>query len=268
MQEHFRLDGKAVVVTGGGRGLGRGMAHALAAAGAKVMIAARTQQQLDRTVQEIRDAGGIASSFRADVTDSAQVNAMIDACVTQFGGLDVVFANAGLGGGTDAEFWEYPDWAFDEILTNNLKSAFYTCRAASKVMVESGKGGVLVTTSSAGGYRASKRWAYGTAKGGVLSLTKVLSGALAPHNIRVNCISPGVVTQHDATDPLERARRAQQGSFMPINRLGEWWEMGPLAVYLASDASSYVTGQDFAIDGGMLNAGLAPVTYRPPQQIL
>lgn len=263
MQEQFRLDGKAIIVTGGGRGLGRGMAHALAAAGARVMIAARTQEQLDRTVQEIRDAGGIASSFSADVTDSAQVNAMVEACVREFGGVDVCFANAGMGGGTDAEFWEYPDWAFDEVLANNLKSAFYTCRAASKVMVESGKGGVLVTTSSAGGYRASKRWAYGTAKGGVLSLTKVLSGALAPHNIRVNCISPGIVAQRDAADEQERAQRVQQGSFMPANRLGEWWEVGPLAVYLASDASSYVTGQDFAIDGGMLNAGLAPVTYRP-----
>ncbi len=267
MLDQFRLDGKAVLVTGGGRGLGRGMAHALAAAGANVMIAARTQEQLDRTVQEIRDAGGTATAFSADMTDSAQVNAMVEACVREYGGLDVCIANAGMGGGVDAEFWEWPDSAFEEVLANNLKSAFYTCRAASKVMVESGKGGALITLSSAGGYRASKRWAYGTAKGGVLSLTKVLSGALAPHNIRVNCISPGIVAQRDPADDQERARRAQQGGFIPANRVGEWWEMGPLAVYLASDASSYVTGQDFAIDGGMLNAGLAPAKYRPHAEI-
>ncbi|MGE3855804.1 MAG: SDR family NAD(P)-dependent oxidoreductase [Dehalococcoidia bacterium] len=267
MQEQFRLDGKSIIVTGGGRGLGRGMAHALAAAGAHVMIAARTQEQLDRTAQEIRDAGGTAVTFAGDMTDSAQVNAMVEACVREFGGLDACFANAGMGGGTDAEFWEYPDWAFDDVLNINLKSNFYTCRAASKVMVEQGRGGVLVLTSSAGGYRASKRWAYATAKGGVLSLTKVMSGLLAGHDIRVNCISPGIVAQRDPADEQEAARRAQQGTFFPANRVGEWWEMGPLAVYLASDASSYVTGQDFAIDGGMMNAGLAPVRYTPHHEI-
>lgn len=267
MQEQFRLDGKVIIVTGGGRGLGRGMAHALAGAGAKVLLAARTQEQLDRTAQEIRDAGGVASTFAGDMTDSAQVDAMVAACVREFGGLDGCFANAGMGGGTDDEFWEYPDWAFDDVLARNLKSNFYTCRAASKVLVEQGRGGFLVLTSSAGGYRASKRWAYATAKGGVLSLTKVLSGMLAAHDIRVNCISPGIVAQRDPVDEQEAARRAQQGTFFPANRVGEWWEMGPLAVWLASDASSYVTGEDVAIDGGMMNAGLAPVFYRPAHEI-
>jgi len=267
LQERFRLDGKVVLVTGGGRGLGRGMAHALAAAGAQVMLAARTQEQLDATVQEIRDAGGIASSFRADVTDSAQVDAMIDACIAEFGGLDVVFANAGIGGGTDAEFWDYPDWAFDEVVKINLNSAVYTCRAATKAMIERGTGGVLVVTSSVAAYRASRRWAYAVAKGGVLSLMKVLSGLLAPHNIRVNCITPGVVSQRDVRDEREQAEWDQRGSFFPVKRLGEWWEMGPLAVYLASDASAYVTGQDFLIDGGMVNAGIAPMSYRPHHEI-
>ncbi len=261
--EKFELEGKIIVVTGGGRGLGRGMAHALAGAGAKVMIAARSQDQLDRTVQEIRSTGGVASAFRTDVTDSRQVDALIGACLREFGGLDVVFANAGIGGGTDAEFWNYPDWAFDDVLAVNLKSTFYTCRAASRAMIEQRRGGVLVTTSSAGALRASKRWAYATAKGGVLSLTKALAGMLAVHGIRVNCIVPGIVQQDDPPTAQERAVRARRGAFTPARRMGEWWEMGPLAVLLASDASSCITGEDFTIDGGMLNAGLAPVSYRP-----
>jgi NAD(P)-dependent dehydrogenase (short-subunit alcohol dehydrogenase family) len=263
----FDLDGKAIVVTGGGRGLGRGMARALAEAGARVMLAARTQEQLDRTVQEIRDRGGVATALRTDVTDSSQVDALIAACIREFGRLDVVFANAGVGGGTDAEFWEYPDWAFEDVLAVNLKSAFYTCRAASRAMIAEGRGGVLVTTSSAGGLRASKRWAYAVAKGGVLSLTKVMAGMLATHGIRVNCIVPGIVQQDDPHTEPERAARARRGAFTPAMRLGEWWEVGPLAVFLASDASSYITGQNFFIDGGMLNGGLAPVSYRPHHEL-
>lgn len=267
MPQEFRLDGKVVLVTGGGRGLGRGMALALADAGASVMIAARTQEQLDRTVQEIRDAGGTAAAFRADVTDSAQVDAMVAACVAEFGGLDICFANAGIGGGTDAEFWEYPDWAFEDVMNVNLKSAFYTCRAAAKSMIERETGGVLVVVSSVAAYRASRRWDYGIAKGGVLAMMNTLSGILAPRGIRVNCITPGVVMQTDPADDRERAERAQRGTFFPVNRVGEWWEMGPLAVYLASDASRYVTGHDFLIDGGMVNAGIAPAAYAPHHEI-
>lgn len=267
MQEQFRLDGKVVLVSGGSRGLGRGLAHAVAAAGANVMIAARGQDQLDATVEELRAAGGIAASFRADVTDSAQVNAMVAACVQEYGALDVVFANVGGSDETDADFWDYPDEAFQKVLDTNLTSVFSTCRAAAKVMVESGRGGVIIPTSSVGAYRASKRWASAVAKGGVVSLTKVLSGMLAPHGIRVNSICPGILQKDEPQTDRDRGERAQRGGFVPVDRMGEWWELGALAVYLASDASSYVTGQDFAVDGGMLNAGIAPVRYRPHHEI-
>ena len=156
MQEQFRLDGKVVLVTGGSHGLGRGMALALAGAGASVMIAARTQERLDDTVREIREAGGIAAAVRADVTDSAQVNAMVAACVAEFGALDVVFANVGSSTASDADFWDYTDEAFRELLDMNLTSSFYTCRAAAKVMVESGRGGVIVTTSPVGLYQIGR----------------------------------------------------------------------------------------------------------------
>lgn len=264
--ERFDLDGKAIVVTGGGRGLGRGMAHALSEAGARVMLAARTQSQLDATAEEIRSRGGAVATFAADVTDSKQVDALVAACVREYGRIDVMFANAGGGGGPNVDFWEYPDDAFEQVLATNLKSTFYSCRAASKAMVEQGTGGVLVTTASGTALRGNRGFAYPTAKGGVISLTKSMATMLAGHNIRANCIVPGYVSQNDPKDEQEREQRAQRGTFMPVQRLGEWWELGPLAVFLASEASSYITGETYIIDGGGLAGGLGPIKFRPQHE--
>ncbi|MDG1840283.1 MAG: SDR family NAD(P)-dependent oxidoreductase [Dehalococcoidia bacterium] len=261
--ELFDLANKVVCVTGGGRGLGRGMAMALADAGAQVMVASRTQKQLDNVVQEINSAGGTADSFSFDATDSEQVDGLVTRCVETFGRLDVMFANAGIGGGTDAEFWEYPDWAFDGELDTNLKSAFYTCRAASNQMIKQGSGGVLVTTASGTALRGNKNFPYPTAKGGVISFTKSLATMLYAHGIRSNCIIPGFVSQGPAKSDQEKAFREQRGTFIPARRLGEWWELGPLAVFLASEASSYVTGGSFVIDGGGLAGGLGPTGFKP-----
>jgi NAD(P)-dependent dehydrogenase (short-subunit alcohol dehydrogenase family) len=265
--ERFDLDGKAIVVTGGGRGLGRGMAHALAEAGARLVLAARTQSQLDATAAEIRAQGGTVIGVPTDVTDSKQVDALVAACVREYGRIDVLFANAGGGGGPDADFWEYPDDAFDQVLATNLKSTFYSCRAAAKAMVGQGTGGVLVTTSSGTALRGNRNFAYPTAKGGVISLTKSMATMLAGHNIRANCIIPGYVSQNDPKDEQDRAQRAQRGTFMPVQRLGEWWELGPLAVFLASEASSYITGETYIIDGGGLAGGLGPIKFRPQHEL-
>jgi NAD(P)-dependent dehydrogenase (short-subunit alcohol dehydrogenase family) len=266
MLETLELDGKTVIVTGGGRGLGRAMAKALAEAGAQVVVAARTQEQLDETVQEIKDAGGEAMSVRTDVTDSAQVDALVAAAVQAYGKLDVMFANAGIGGGTNAEFWDYPDWAFEEVLAVNLKSAFYSGRAAAKQMVAQGTGGVIVNTASGTALRGNKGFAYPTAKGGVISLTKSEATTLWPQGIRANVIVPGFVSQRPPRDEAEAAFRKQRGSFIPVHRLGEWWELGPLAVFLASDASKYITGNEFIIDGGGLAGGLGPVGFEPQHE--
>lgn len=263
MLERFDLDGKAIVVTGGGRGLGRGMAMALAEAGANVMVASRTEEQLASVVQEIQAAGGTASYFAFDATDSAKTDELVQACVREYGQIDVMFANAGIGGGTNDDFWEYPDWAFEEVLATNLKSSFYSCRAASAQMIKQGTGGVLVTTASGTALRGNRGFAYPTAKGGVISLTKSMATMLAGHHIRANCIVPGYVSQRPPTSDQERAQREQRGLFMPVQRLGEWWEMGPLAIFLASEASSYVTGGQFIIDGGGLAGGLGPIAFRP-----
>lgn len=264
MLETLRLDGRAVVVTGSGRGLGKAMAKALAAAGASVVCCARTREQIDETVKEITDDGGTAIAQRCDVTDSAQVDQVVDRCVDEFGKIDVMIANAG-GGGVrgDWEFWEYPDDAFEAVLATNLKSNFYCARAAAKHMVERGEGGVIIHTASGTALRGNRAFAYPTAKGGQISLTKSTATMLAPHNIRVNTIIPGFVAQGPAQSDREEQLRAQRGARIPVRRLGEWWELGPLAVFLASDASSYITGQSFIIDGGGLAGGLGPVEFVP-----
>lgn len=264
MLERFNLQGRSIVVTGGGRGLGRGMALALAAAGAKVMVAARTEAQLLGVVDEIREAGGTATHFVYDATSEADADALVAAAVGEYGRLDVMFANAGGGGGNvPNEFWDYPTDAFEDVLATNLKSAFYACRAASKQMIEQGDGGIVVPTASGTAMRGNRTFAYPTAKGGVVSLAKSMATMLGPHGIRANCIVPGYVSQRPPADDRERAEREQRGHFIPVDRLGEWWELGPLAVFLASDASSYITGQTFIIDGGGLAGGLGPAGFRP-----
>lgn len=263
MLETLELDGRAIVVTGSGRGLGRAMALALAEAGASIVCAARTQEQIDSTVAEIAGQGGSAIAVRADVTDSKQVNAIVDACVAEYGKIDVMFANAGIGGGVNAEFWDYPDDAFEEVLAVNLKSNFYSSRAAAKAMVDQGGGGVIVNTASGTALRGNRGFAYPTAKGGVISLTKSMATMLWAHGIRANVIVPGYVSQRPAANAEEQQIRENRGQFVPVRRLGEWWELGPLAVFLASDASSYITGQQFIIDGGGLAGGLGPTPFAP-----
>ncbi len=264
MLESLGLEGRAAVVTGAGRGLGKAMAKALAEAGAQVVVAARTEAQVEATVAEIRAAGGTALPFLCDVTDSARVNALVDHCVDSYGQIDIMIANAGGGGVSGSwEFWEYPDEAFEQVLATNLKSNFYCARAAARYMVDRGAGGSIIHTASGTAMRGNQSFAYPTAKGGQLSLVKSTATMLAPYQIRVNSIVPGFVAQREAESEQEEQIRAQRGARIPVRRLGEWWELGPLAVYLASDASAYVTGQSFIIDGGGLAGGLGPVDFAP-----
>ena len=263
----LRLDGKAAVVTGAGRGLGRAMAQALARAGARVVCAARTAVQIERTANRIVEDGGEAIAVVADVSDSAQVDACVRACVEKFGQIDVMVANAGGGVGENRPFWEYSDELFEQVLAVNLKGTFYSGRAAARAMVERGQGGAIINVASGTALRGYKDFAYPTAKGGVISLTKSEATMLGEHGIRANVIVPGFVSQEPAADEQETEDRAARGARIPVRRLGEWWELGPLAVYLASDASRYITGQSFVIDGGGLAGGLGPVSFAPRQAL-
>jgi NAD(P)-dependent dehydrogenase (short-subunit alcohol dehydrogenase family) len=267
--ERLRLDGKTAIVTGAGRGLGKAMAKALAQAGAELVCAARTMTQIDATGQEIRAAGGQAIAVPADVTDSAQVNHLVDTCIEAYGKLDIMVANAGGGGGSRGnwEFWEYPDEAFEETLATNLKSNFYCNRAAARHMVARGAGGVIINVASGTALRGNRQFAYPTAKGGVISLTKSVATILGTHKIRANVIIPGFVLKGPPANEGEAELAKQRGQMVPVRRLGEWWELGPLCVFLASDASSYITGQSFIIDGGGLAGGLGPTGFVPHHRL-
>jgi NAD(P)-dependent dehydrogenase (short-subunit alcohol dehydrogenase family) len=241
------------------------MALALAKAGADVVAAARTEAQIEATAAEIEELGRRALAVPTDVRDSRQVDRLITRCLDEFGRIDVMLSNAGIGerwaAGKELGAISDDDWRTS--VTLNLSSAFYCARAASRPMIEQG-GGVIINLSSGTALRGFPQdMAYNAAKAGVLSLTKSLALMLARHNIRVNCIIPGFVSQAPAVTPEEAEQRRQRARFIPVQRLGEAWELGPLAVFLASDASSYLTGQGIAIDGGGLAGGYAPVGFAP-----
>ena len=267
--ERTRLDGKVAIVTGGGRGLGKAMATSLAEAGAEVCLAARTESQLREAAEEIEEMSGKeALLVPTDIRDSAQCTALIERTRAHFGRLDILMNNAGIGDrrGGGARIWEWTDEDWRDTIDVNLSGTFYCSRAAAKVLIEQDQGGAIVNVASGTALRSSPQsFGYATAKGGVISFTKSLSGLLIGHNVRVNCIVPGFVAQAPPRDEEDRGRRVERGKFITARRLGEAWELGPLAVYLCSDAAGYMTGETFIIDGGGLAGGIAPTGYKPDE---
>jgi NAD(P)-dependent dehydrogenase (short-subunit alcohol dehydrogenase family) len=267
--KEFSLEGKSAVVTGGGSGLGKAMCLALARAGADVAIAARRPGPINEVAAEIRDYGRKALAVPTDVIDSKQVNSLIETAITEFGKVDILVNNAGIAKGVDPSghdvlgppakaIWELTDedWAYS--INTNLTGAFYCCRAVAKHMLER-KSGKVINVSSMGAIRAVKgNFGYNTAKGGVISFTRTLAITWAVDNIQVNCITPGYLPVID-TEPEVRERIER---FFPMGRYGDPREIGPLAVYLASSASDYVTGQCFNIDG-VAGVSYAPTGYIP-----
>ena len=266
--EKLRLDGpprKVVIVTGGSRGLGKAMAISLAEAGADICIASRTLSQLESAAAEIKAAGGREPLIvPTNVQSAAECNALIESTVERFGRLDVMLNNAGIGdrrgAGNRIQDLDDADWL--DTIEVNLHSAFYCSRAAVRQFLKQGPGGIIVNVASGTALRSfPQSMGYAAAKAGVISLTKSLAAQLVGEDIRVNCIIPGFVAQAPAADADEAAMRKQRGRFITARRLGEAWELGPLAVFLCSDASSYVTGESFSIDGGGLAGGIAPTGY-------
>lgn len=245
----FRLDNKIALITGGGRGLGRAIALAFAEQGADVAIASRTLEQLNETAALIRAQGRRALAIEADVSHSASVTQMVETARRAFGRLDVLVNCAGVGWAE--RLAEMSDSTFDWIVKTNLYGTFYCCREVLRGMIEQQSGSIINIASVAGVKGVPGLGAYGASKAGVIALTKVLAMENTRYNIRVNAIAPGYFrTDMNAAvldDPEVGPKIIRR---IPMRRAGDPQEIGGLAVYLASDEASFVTGEVYFISGG------------------
>lgn len=261
MLESLKMEGKTVIVTGGGTGLGKAMALALARAGANVVVAARRLQPIQETAGEVRALGRRALPAQTDVTDTEQVGSMVEHAKEEFGRIDVLINNAGIvREHRPKPIWEITDEEWRVGIDVNLSSAFYCARAVARDMVERGSGKIINVASGLGFRGGRDNYMYGAAKGGIINLTRVIATSLSRYGVIATCIVPGFVTTRDPDPDSPRAPRAP---FIPMGRTGVPEEIGPLAVYLASDASNYTNGDFFVLDGGGLAGGYAPTGYAP-----
>ncbi len=250
--QQFSLAGKVAVVTGSSRGIGRAIAEGMAGAGAAVTVNGRNPETTQAVARGIAAAGGKSLAVPADVGKVADIERLIKSTVATFGRLDILVNSAGISPHyKPAETMTEAEW--DEVIAVNLKGVFLCCQAAGRVMIPQ-KSGRIINISSIGGQVALPRLiAYCAAKGGIDQLTRVLAVEWAPHHILVNAISPGYIDT-DLTKGLRQnpARRDALLRQVPLGRLGKPDEIAGAAIYLASDAASYVTGQTLDVDGGWL----------------
>ncbi|ELY65512.1 SDR family NAD(P)-dependent oxidoreductase [Natrinema versiforme] len=243
-----RLDGKRALVTGGTRGIGRGIAEGLAAAGATVGVNHPPGEAAaaDAVVESIERDGGDAVAFEADVSDADDVSEMIDAFESMLGPIDVLVNNAGIL--TQSPLAEMPVEMWDETMAVDLRGVFLTTRFALPGMLEAGNGSIVNVASQLGLEGGEELVHYSAAKGGVIAMTRALAREVAP-TVRVNAIAPGPVRTELLDDISEEWRDAKEAE-LPMDRLGTVNDVVPTAVFLASDESSYYTGQTLSPDGG------------------
>jgi NAD(P)-dependent dehydrogenase (short-subunit alcohol dehydrogenase family) len=260
--DRVALTGKVAIVTGGARGLGRGFAEGLAAFGARVVVADRKADAAEEAAAAIRAAGQEALAVTCDVREGDQVGALIERTVAECGGIDVLVNNVGgIYLGRDRPparpFLEMTEADWDDSYTLNLRTVFLCTSAVGRVMVQQGRGGSIISVASSEALRSAPNYApYAAYKAAIVNFTRTLALELAPHGIRVNCIAPDAIpTEALSRSFPELATDEAYRHHVPLGRAGTVDDVAGVAVFLASDLSSFVTGVTIPVEGGMLAAG-------------
>lgn len=248
--EMFQLDGRVALITGGTQGLGLAMARALAQAGADIIVTSRDQEKARQSAANLAaETGCRVVGLAVDVTDAQAIERMVEAALEAFGRIDILVNNAGINIRKPLEEFDEASW--DLVQGTNLKAPFLCARAVARHMKKQGSGRIINLASMLGQVALPERSAYCASKGGVIQLTKVLALELAAHNITVNAICPGPIAT-ELNIPVMNNPQANQFflNHIPLGRWGKPEELGGAIIFLASDASSFMTGATLTIDGG------------------
>lgn len=256
----FDLTGRVAIVTGGSIGLGRQMAEGLAEMGAHLVLCARKEERCQQAAEELRQLGVKAIAMSCDVTSPASIQDVVNKSLAQFGRIDVLINNAGISWGAPVEEMRLEDW--NKVIETNLTGTFLCSQAVGKVMIRQGRGGnsgggnsggKIINIASVAGLGGAPpelpAIGYHASKGGVIAFTKDLACKWAAHNIQVNAIAPGWFPTHMSNRVLEHHKELFL-SHIPLRRFGNEHDLKGAAVFLASDASNYVTGHVLVVDGG------------------
>lgn len=248
-----RFKDKVAIITGGSAGMGKTAALGFAQEGARVVINGRNEEKLNRAADEIRAAGGTVTAVKGDLLQREVVNDIVARTLEEYGRVDILFNYVGGSppGMTFDFFANQSEEHWDYMLELNLKTTLRFCRAVAGIMIKQGYGKIINTAAMAGRAGAPRMALYAAAKGGVIAFTKTLAQELAPHNINVNCVSPGPIRTPGLTETFGEERE-ELPKIVPLGRIGRPEEVSSAVLYLASDDAAFITGQNLAIDGGII----------------